>query len=152
MSGYIPVRTKMDSDDHYHSPYDMNDPECNDHYEAPSCLRRNPSGSIFIPTGPSDPCLGENTLPLDSRLRHNAYSPHHTSRQGAYSPQHSSTSSSSNRQSDNNHRQENVYSNASCGSQYNVGTLGTRLGTTLLNRGGVAGGSPQTEAYKNLNR
>ena len=158
MSRYIPVSTNMDSEDHYHSPYDTNDLDCDAHYEAPTCLKRNPSGSLFIPSGPTDPSPGEKTLPLDSRLRYNAYSPHHTIRQGAYSPQHSSTSSSSNRQSEtvynSNRAQENTYSNANS-NVYNVGTLGTRLGSTLLSRGGVGGNSsparsPHNETYKNL--
>ena len=51
MSRYIPVRTTMDSEDHYHSPYDTHDIDSDAHYEAPSCLKRNPSGSLFIPTG-----------------------------------------------------------------------------------------------------
>ena len=84
MSRYVPVSTKMDSEDHYHSPYDTNEldsdvsfsPEIlwniiylfayvfvfvhkknnfimktQAHYEAPSCLKRNPSGSLFIPSG-----------------------------------------------------------------------------------------------------
>jgi len=172
MTGYIPVRTKMDSEDHYHSPFE-NDPDGihEGHYEAPSCLRRNPSGSIFISNGPTDPSPGDSTLPLEARLRYaGTYSPHHTGtmgervverggRQGAYSPQPSSNTSSS-----STNRQENLYSNAAGGSQYNVGTIGTRLGTTLLNRGGVGasgavvvgGGSParspQNESYKNINR
>ena len=87
MSRYVPVSTKMDSEDHYHSPYDTNDLDSDvsfsprnfmkyhicvflfayvfvfvhkknnfilkmqAHYEAPSCLKRNPSGSLFIPSG-----------------------------------------------------------------------------------------------------
>ena len=91
-------------------------------------------------------------MPLESRLRYTAYSPHHTTRAGAYSPQHSSTSSSSARQS------ETVYTRDQAHTQpvYNVGTLGTRLGSTLLSRG--AAGGPDTparspaahEAYKNM--
>ena len=145
----MPVSTKMDSEDHYHSPYDTNELDSDvsfsprnfmkyhicvflfayvfvfvhkknnfilkmqAHYEAPSCLKRNPSGSLFIPSGKqqqlhhylknhflssqksllrsqrsniaiykgTDPSPGEKTLPLESRLRYNAYSPHHTIRQ-----------------------------------------------------------------------
>ena len=51
MSRYIPVRTTMDSEDHYHSPYDTHDIDSDAHYEAPTCLKRNPSGSLFIPSG-----------------------------------------------------------------------------------------------------
>ena len=51
MSRYIPVSTAMDSEDHYHSPYDTHDLDSDAHYEAPSCLKRNPSGSLFIPSG-----------------------------------------------------------------------------------------------------
>ena len=53
MSRYIPVRTTMDSEDHYHAPYDTHDArgDSDAHYEAPSCLKRNPSGSLFIPSG-----------------------------------------------------------------------------------------------------
>ena len=87
MSRYVPVSTKMDSEDHYHSPYDTNELDSDvsfsprnfmkyhicvflfayvfvfvhkknnfilktqAHYEAPSCLKRNPSGSLFIPSG-----------------------------------------------------------------------------------------------------
>ena len=51
MSRYIPVRTTMDSEDHYHSPYDTHELDSDQHYEAPTCLKRNPSGSLFIPSG-----------------------------------------------------------------------------------------------------
>ena len=51
MSRYIPVRTTMDSEDHYHSPYDNHELDSDQHYEAPTCLKRNPSGSLFIPPG-----------------------------------------------------------------------------------------------------
>ncbi|XP_059078932.1 teneurin-m-like isoform X2 [Tigriopus californicus] len=63
----------------YHSPYDHHDDQESDHlnhYEAPTCLARNPSGSLYIP---SDPLVGQTTL--DSRLRtatnFDTYSPHH---------------------------------------------------------------------------
>ena len=135
MSRYIPVSTAMDSEDHYHSPYDTHEVEGEAHYEAPSCLKRNPSGSLFIPSGDSA-SPGEKTLPLESRLRYTAgYSPHHTSR--PYSPQHSSSTASS------REPQPHVY---------NVGTLGTRLGNTLLSRTGgqSPARSPATETYKHL--
>ena len=77
------------------------------------------------------------------------YSPHHTttSRGGAYSPQHSSSTGSSTRVSDSRDpalvTREHVY---------NVGTLGTRLGNTLLSRAGAQSParSPATETYKHL--
>lgn len=101
---------------------------------------------------------GEKTLPLESRLRYttgtklfydrekslhveniSGYSPHHTatSRSGAYSPQHSSSTGSSTREPQH---------------VYNVGTLGTRLGNTLLSRQGAQSParSPATETYKHL--
>eukprot|EP00095_Tigriopus_kingsejongensis_P004812 maker-scaffold182_size278544-snap-gene-1.29 protein:Tk04812 transcript:maker-scaffold182_size278544-snap-gene-1.29-mRNA-1 annotation:"gmc family oxidoreductase" len=65
----------------YHSPYDHHEhgqeSDHLNHYEAPSCLARNPSGSLYIP---SDPLVGQTTL--DSRLRQtgstfDTYSPHH---------------------------------------------------------------------------
>ena len=84
---------------------------------------------------------GEKTLPLESRLRYSTtsgYSPHHhhqqqhqtnTGRAGAYSPQHStSTASSSRPEQARELGQSQVY---------NVGTLGTRLGNTLLSRAGA---------------
>ena len=45
------MRTTMDSEDHYHSPYDTHELDSDQHYEAPTCLKRNPSGSLFIPSG-----------------------------------------------------------------------------------------------------
>ena len=160
MSRYIPVSTAMDSEDHYHSPYDTHELEGDAHYEAPSCLKRNPSGSLFIPSGdaislsdrqiltvcsgPGDSTSpGEKTLPLESRLRYTAgYSPHHTSRPGAYSPQHSSSTASSSREPGREAGHSHVY---------NVGTLGTRLGNTLLSRTGQSPArSPGTETYKHL--
>ena len=142
MSRYIPVSTAMDSEDHYHSPYDTHEVEGEAHYEAPSCLKRNPSGSLFIPSGDSA-SPGEKTLPLESRLRYTAgYSPHHTSRPGAYSPQHSSSTASSSREPGREAGHSHVY---------NVGTLGTRLGNTLLSRTGQSPArSPGTETYKHL--
>ena len=109
-------------------------------------------------------------MPLESRLRYTSgrfrtipqypslvdtvfvftgYSPHHTttSRGGAYSPQHSSSTGSSTRVSDSRDpalvTREHVY---------NVGTLGTRLGNTLLSRAGAQSParSPATETYKHL--
>ena len=62
MSRYIPVRQTMDSEDHYHSPYDTHDVESDAHYEAPTCLKRNPSGSLFIPSGT---CLLTLTLDIE---------------------------------------------------------------------------------------
>ena len=77
---------------------------------------------------------GEKTLPLESRLRYTSgYSPHHTNtaRAGAYSPQHSTSTASSS-------RPEQAREMAGGHSQvYNVGTLGTRLGNTLLSRAGA---------------
>ena len=135
MSRYIPVSTAMDSEDHYHSPYDTHELDSDAHYEAPSCLKRNPSGSLFIPAGPAGDSSspGEKTLPLESRLRYSTtsgYSPHHHhQRAGAYSPQHStSTASSSRPEQAREVGQSQVY---------NVGTLGTRLGNTLLSRAGA---------------
>ena len=136
MSRYIPVSTAMDSEDHYHSPYDTHELDSDAHYEAPSCLKRNPSGSLFIPAGPAGDSSspGEKTLPLESRLRYSTtsgYSPHHHQHQraGAYSPQHStSTASSSRPEQAREVGQSQVY---------NVGTLGTRLGNTLLSRAGA---------------
>jgi len=138
MNRYTPVKTKMDNEDNYNSPYDDHNIDGEALYEAPTCLKRNPSGSLFIPSGsPNSP--GESTLPLESRIKHSAYSPHHTLR--AYSPHDESSSS----------RAGNLYTNSS--SVYNVGSLGTRLGNTLLSRGGVAGGSParspNTDKYPN---
>ena len=60
MSRYIPVSTAMDSEDHYHSPYDTHDLDSDAHYEAPSCLKRNPSGSLFIPSGEWAPLSPRN--------------------------------------------------------------------------------------------
>ena len=57
MSRYIPVRTTMDSEDHYHSPYDTHELDSDQHYEAPTCLKRNPSGSLFIPSGEDRPSM-----------------------------------------------------------------------------------------------
>ena len=62
MSRYIPVRTTMDSEDHYHSPYDTHDVDSDAHYEAPTCLKRNPSGSLFIPPGKSLDIINDHTL------------------------------------------------------------------------------------------
>jgi hypothetical protein len=136
----------MDTEDNYNSPFDHHDIDSDAHYEAPSCLKRNPSGSLFIPSSVNE---SENTLPLESRIKHSAYSPHHTLR--SYSPPDSSKVSS---------RHENAYTNST--SVYNVGSLGTRLGNTLLSRGGVSGGmggaggphsptrSPNTEKFTNL--
>ena len=144
MSRYVPVSTKMDSEDHYHSPYDTNDldsdvsfsprdfmkfrfciPICTcicifhkytflfwkrrlimkrlaawsgilraafsfprvnskNHFlsSQKSLLRSQRSNHHFIVTAKgTDPSPGEKTLPLESRLRYNAYSPHHTIRQ-----------------------------------------------------------------------
>ena len=136
---------------------------------------------ISLASGPGEQQNpGEKTLPLESRLRYTSgrsrhsffycrmlsncryklidtlfagYSPHHTttSRGGAYSPQHSSSTGSSTRVSDSrdpggvtrDHGGHNVY---------NVGTLGTRLGNTLLSRAGAQSParSPATETYKHL--
>jgi len=69
----------------YHNPYDhrplglvkstnnSDSDQTANLYEAPSCLVRNPSGSLFIPSS-TDP-LGQTTI--DSRLRYDTYSPHH---------------------------------------------------------------------------
>ena len=67
---YLPVENMMEND--YHNPYDHraakaamqqqqhnhssldrgdHDSDQLNHYEAPSCLVRNPSGSLFIPAG-----------------------------------------------------------------------------------------------------
>ena len=47
-----------------------------------SLLRSQRSNHHFIVTAKgTDPSPGEKTLPLESRLRYNAYSPHHTIRQ-----------------------------------------------------------------------
>ena len=80
------------------------------------------------------------------------YSPHHTttSRGGAYSPQHSSSTGSSTRVSDS--RDPGGLTRDHGPNVYNVGTLGTRLGNTLLSRAGAQSParSPATETYKHL--
>ena len=151
MSRYVPVSTKMDSEDHYHSPYDTNDLDSDVSFSpryfmkfrfcTPICtcicifhnytflfwkrrliMKRLAAWSgilraafsfprvnsnnliiiskiIFYPLRNNyydhkdqilllitidkgtDPSPGEKTLPLESRLRYNAYSPHHTIRQ-----------------------------------------------------------------------
>ena len=130
MSRYVPVSTKMDSEDHYHSPYDTNDLDsdvskclicfvslvffqtniCHDFRLTmrlraawsgiPQAAFSSPRVNIFFftnyhnwtsrsPLSPwsswswsgTEPSPGEKTLPLESRLRYNAYSPHHTIRQ-----------------------------------------------------------------------
>ena len=151
MSRYVPVSTKMDSEDHYHSPYDTNDLDSDVSFSprdfmkfrlcVPICtcicifhnytflfwkrrliMKRLAAWSgilraafsfprvnsnnliiiskiIFYPLRNNyydhkdqilllitidkgtDPSPGEKTLPLESRLRYNAYSPHHTIRQ-----------------------------------------------------------------------
>ena len=77
------------------------------------------------------------------------YSPHHTttSRAGAYSPQHSSSTGSSTRVSDS--RDPGL---ATRDHVYNVGTLGTRLGNTLLSRAGAQSParSPATETARSV--
>ena len=96
---------------------------------SPSCLS-GPSGDSSSP--------GEKTLPLESRLRYqpsSGYSPHHpgtqsnTGRAGAYSPQHSTSTASSSR--------PEAARELGHSQVYNVGTLGTRLGNTLLSRAGA---------------
>ena len=69
MSRYIPVRTTMDSEDHYHSPYDTHELDSDQHYEAPTCLKRNPSGSLFIPSGEDGQCDHREGSSFESQSR-----------------------------------------------------------------------------------
>ena len=155
----------MASEDHYHSPFNTNDNIQEVHYEAPACLQKNLSGSVYISNGPVYQTPVENILRLDSRLRYNGHSPtggHERYKPGEYSPQHSSSSeNSSNRRSENGlQKNENFYCNefTTRDLQYNVGTFDTRLETTFLNRGGGVGENKsqsqlnQNESNKNVNR
>ena len=111
MSRYIPFSNNMDSEDQYHSPYDTNELDSEERYISPYfshlypssrltmrpqvVLKETPQEASSFPPVPDwithvflvyvlnltffSP--GEKTLPLESRLRYNAYSPHHTIRQ-----------------------------------------------------------------------
>jgi len=136
----------MDND--YHNPYDhrmvMKPSSANhhqqssdsdhqsNHYEAPSCLVRNPSGSLFIPS--SDP-LGQTTI--DSRLRFDTYSPHHTSHHLREKQNGSPSGRSPNGDSFKHLERGTLPSYAS-----QLAGMSSRIGSGTTSRGDGGGGHP----------
>ncbi|XP_040567553.1 teneurin-m isoform X3 [Lepeophtheirus salmonis] len=130
----------------YNNPYDSRgggpEPENMNHYEAPSCLVRNPSGSLYIPSSNNDQ-MGNHTT-LDSRLHYDSnFSPHHALTLTATGHRLQSTSSPC-RSPD----EKQGHIDRSTLSGYNSQALisNTRLGTGTATATGLRRSSPNSSS------